>query len=233
MSITWAKYRTQIKRSILEDENNLVWSDEQLLDYFSWAVDNFVHHTALAKTITFNDSTVSIVPATYDMATATEFYLPDDVFEDVSISGLVYGTVEGERQYYDPLDRTIGISIYQDSGNFYETYGSKLRILEPLGSGNTLTVRYFSYYPTVENDNDTIDLPRWAYVAVAHLMGYYALSPVAIGSANIDRWKDRTDSGNPETNALAEQQRQMQRVYNSILVNHPRQDRENFFRAIS
>lgn len=229
----WSTFRDVIRRSILADTNALNWSNEQLADYIGWALDRFALHTALPKEIAFNAATEKSEGVFYNMSVDTTFIMPDDVFEDLTISGMIYVTdAYGKRQYIDPINRTDGVTPMNRNGQYFETWGDKLLFTQPVGASSSITVRYFAMYPMPRLDTDILNLPRWAYVAIAHLVGYYALTAPAIDSANIDRWKDRNDSGQPETNALAQQQRQMLSVYERLLENYPRQDRDNFFRSL-
>lgn len=239
MSLTWAGYKAQIRRSILNDlaaegeEETQSWTDDQLLDAVAWAMDAFCAHTALPYTAVFDNATVKTPgdePVLYDLTVDTAFTLPADVYEDVEVSSQVYVMRDGYPVYLDPVEYTAGIHPYRASQGYYIWPENILNVLTPLTQNDTLHIRYFAYYPHPSEDTDPILLPRWARMPVAYLTGAYALGPVGVQSASIDRFKDKFDSGNPEHNAIRRQQEWFMQIYEREIARYPRQDRLNAFR---
>jgi hypothetical protein len=227
MSLTWGAYQDQIRRSILNDTELANWTAEQVYDYIGWALDRFAEHTALLTEITYTDDD-------YDMATVTRFDMPSDIIDDIETAGQLTVTTESDQVYHlDPIDKTPGLTPHiKDQPSYWEMPSGKVNINMPIGAGGSLAINYFSYYPkpTYEDEESLILMPRWAWKPVASLIGAFALEGNAVQSATIDRWKDESDSGNPEHNALRAQQDFLIRQYELEIARRPRQERTNFFR---
>jgi hypothetical protein len=234
--VTWAAYRDQIRRSVLNDTENATWTDEQLHDCMVWGIHTFCAHTALPKELTIAAGSLNAQGDPYDLANDLIFDLPDDLYDNFDVTGAAsILKPSGERIKFDPATRTRGMSPDRQSTPGFFVYMNQLRLSEVVGEENELVLRYFAYYPTPElADVETTDLtiPRWAEKPVATLVGSYALEWVSVQSANIDRWKDKTDSGNPEHNALRKQAEYMMTQYERMLLKYPPQDRENFYREL-
>lgn len=227
MSVTWGDLRNQIRRSILNDVLLSNWTDDQVHDYIGWALDRFAEHTALVKQVVYDDTS-------YDMSTATSFVVPDDIIDDVETTTMVEAIPEFDDSYFlDPADYTQGVSPYvQSTPIYWELPTGTLNISEPVGENGQLVLNYFAYYdtPLYGDDDFVISIPRWARKPVATLVGAIALENYAVQSATIDRWKDSSDSGNPEHNSLRAQQKFMLQQYEYDIARHPLQNRTNFFR---
>lgn len=227
MSITWGELRNQIRRSILNDVLLSNWTAEQIHDYIGWALDRFAEHTALVKQVSYTQTD-------YDMATETQFPIPEDIIGDVETTTMLEAIPEFDDPYFfDPVDYTQGLSPYViSSPAYWEMPTGTLNISEPIGENGELVLNYFSYYdtPSYDNDDAIIGIPRWARKPIATLVGAIALENYAVQSATIDRWKDSSDSGNPEHNSLRAQQKFMLQQYEYDIARHPLQNRTNFFR---
>jgi hypothetical protein len=170
------------------------------------------------------------------LAVDRSFALPTDVFETIEQNGLVTVVVGGITYYLDPVNLTDGLHIYNRPSNspiYWIWPLDTLNLEAPLGTDGAMEIRYFAYYPLAENEEDEdalVLLPQWAIQPVSFLVGSYALAALAIQSANIDRWKESDDSGNPEHNALRAQQDYMFKQYERGIARYPVQDRYNFFR---
>lgn len=229
-------FRAMLRRSILKDEaadpNKYKWSDDSLTDLIGWALDTFCAHTAQPSTVLYQhgqpqnptDPTVC-----WDMGVDTVFPLPDDVFEKPDLSGRVKIEVDGRTGYYDPVNYSQRQELWTGHG-FYTWPETSLVLTSAPGTGATLTLYYFAFWPHPVLDTDPIPGPRWALPALAHLVGAYALSGYAMRSANIAQWKEKPEAGTPEDNALRSQQRWLLEMYEQLLLKYPRQDRENFWR---
>jgi hypothetical protein len=233
--VTWVDFKDQIRRNVLNDEDGANWKDSQIYDFTRWALDVFCQHTAPGKELVIEVGSLDANGIAYDLDTATSFDLPDDLFEDLAISGLVFVRTPNSTRILDPLRTTPGAKDSDTNLLVYWQFPfNKLNLHKPLGAQNSLVIRYFAYYdPPDENDPDAvIPVPRWALKPIASLVGSFALESQAVQSATIDRWKDRSDSGNPEQNALRVQQAFLRGEYERELSKHPSQDRVTYFREM-
>lgn len=236
MALTWGKYRTQIRRSVLADIDVVNWTEEQIQDLIGWALDRFCIHTALLSQTTIEDGDLKsdgITP--YDFSTDAIIEMPDDIFESLEIGGRVYVVTEDDVVInFDPVEYTPGLTpLAVTEPSFWVWPEDTLNLSHAPGENSKLVIEYFAYYPVPEDVDDTeevIKIPRWAQKPVATLIGAFALESVAIESANIDRWKSEDDAGNPEHNSLRRQMEFLLRHYEYEISKHPPQDRSNFFR---
>jgi hypothetical protein len=213
----WATFRTQVRRSILEDPDKVTWTDDdELMDFCGWALDTFCAHTAVASSVLYED------------IAASTLVLPDNVYGDVESSGYVYLNVTDVGWSQVKPARLFDFAPSEEIT--YSVWGSTLQFSEAV-SGDVL-VRYFALYPHPTDDNSEITIPAWAYTAVAHLIGAYALTMKGISSAGIDRYKGEEDRGSPEDNALRAQQVHLLKVYDLEIARHPRQIRENSYQRL-
>jgi len=218
MPLTWGDYRTQIQRSILQDESEQRWDTEMLRDYVWWALDAFCAHTAVATATSFVCVTDEKV-----------FTLPDNVYEKIDVAGLVYTEFDGRVEYLQPVFYTPGLNTTSESGFYTHPNGSLNTVIAP-GDGYTLNVHYFAYYNHPFADNAVIDLPSWGYTPVAYLVGIHAMTSVGIKEARISQYDSKRDLGAPDDSALRSQQEWMVKMYDAELARHRRQDRSNTIR---
>lgn len=217
MSLTWGEYRTIIRRTVLNDVDSTTWpSNDTLLDCLGWALDAFCVHTAAPTSVVYTSLT-------------REIPVPDNLFSDLEDTGAFYLVSSSTPFFVPPLH----LKDYEDTQNIsFAVYGNTLTLTETPPTGATGKLYYFAYYNKPVVDADTIDIPRWALNAVAHLVGSYALSQQAMLIANINMWKSREDSGTPVQNAIEVQQRWMFKVYESELARFPNQNRENYYQRL-
>jgi hypothetical protein len=211
--ITWAEFRQQLRRSVLKDIDEITWTDDQALDFIGWALDTFSAHTAMEKELLVTGVTGTTVP------------VPSDIYDNLEVSGLLYLRKGGQTLYIDSREfpeETSHIS--------YRTWQNVIELSHVPETGSTLHIRYFSYWPHPLLDTDLILAPQWSYPALTYLVGSFALGPVGIASANINQWKDRTDSGNPEHNALRAQQKWFLQMYEQEIARYPKQNRSHYWR---
>lgn len=236
----WADFRNQLRRSILSDAVSNVnngskpkWSDEQLLDAVWWALDTFAAHTAYTKLVRYDNQTEKLPGLKYDLSKDREFHLPDDAYEPIDRCGVVYITQkDGRITYLDPLQYTPGKDLLRTAqSGFYLWPEDTLHVVGKIPPPDAVYIRYFAYYPRPLKDDDLLEIPRWSESAMAYLCGAYALASVATQSASIDRWKDKTDSGNPEDNAIRAQHEYFMLMYERSISRYPRQDRIAAFRT--
>jgi hypothetical protein len=215
MAITWGEFRTQIRRSILrDDDTKQKWSNDLLRDCVGFALDAFCAHTAQATA------------TSYTPADGTDaFTLPDNVYASLEDSALVF--IEGatsQPQYLLPVFLTPGVST-KTVGGFYVWPRQALNLTQPLSNGEVLKVFYYAYYNHPVADSDLIDLPSWGYTAVAYLTASYALSNRASQEAMLSQYDTKKDSGTPDTLAVKTIQEWYLKTYETELSRHPRQQR--------
>lgn len=228
MSVSWATLRTRVRRSILGDTGTSpVWSDDQLLDYIGWALDEFCAHTAVATSTSY--------PCDGE---THEFVLPDNIYEPITRAGAVALKQDEQIEYLEPIRFTPGATWPDDEPDetsqpraFWEWPTGTLRLGFIPKDSSTLTVYYFAHWDKPTDDNSILDVPHWAEEALAYLVGAIAMSPLGVQTSNIRRWNDRLDSGTPEHNPSHRQAEFFRRMYQEVLRVHPPQERENFFKA--
>lgn len=215
---TWGDLLTQVRRSVLQDTSATpTYSDDVLLDTYTWAMHALCEHTALPKSVAFDPAQASNT-------------LPDDVYDPVDSSGVVTLTdADGNISVLEPMAYASG--PYDEELGYY-VWGNDLVLSVAPEDGSTLDVRYFAYYPEPALSSDTtfeLLLPKWAVSAVAMLMGAYALSSTGVRGSKIEQFRQQPDKGNPSDNANREQADWMIRQYDKIISRHRRQDRETYF----
>jgi hypothetical protein len=225
--MTWGELRDKIRESILRDIELTIgatmhWSDEEILNYFQWSVNDLCSHTAFPVELTFTDETVKDDnqgdPIFYDMAEDKEFHLDPEPYVDVDRAGIVFIERAGRvtQVKYNPAMRM--------GAHGYHTWPSNtLHLCEPPGKDATLYVRYFGYYPLPEQDEDPIVIPQWSIAAVCYMVGAHALGAPGLRSAMIRQWDEH---GNREQNPLRVQQKWFHEMYEMLLSRYPRQNRQ-------
>lgn len=231
---TLAEFTAMLRRSILNDPVGTKWDDAAVLDYLNWSLDTLCAHTALPSTMTIADGDAKDGGGTWDLSTDTVFTLPSDLYEgaDVSTTGRVYIVNSTRVTYLDPVQYTPGMTLANRNG-FTEWPQGTLSLGEAPGTGTTLYVNYFAYYPHPTEDTDLIAAPQWSITAISYLCGAHALAKYGMRAADIRQWIDKDDRGNPEDNPLRAQQEWFIRRYEYEISRHPKQDRSNFFRGMS
>lgn len=218
MSLTWAELRTQAKRLLQDNKSTGTprWSNDQLLDYASWALNSLCAHTALATATGFTCDGV-----------ASAFTLPNNFYEEVTRSGAVYIDDGFSVSYLNP------VPIWKHAGALNGYYLNPSNILNTVmvpSNGSILTIYYFASYPIPVNDNDLILAPAWATAALVFAIGSYAHSSYATKTASIRQWNTKSDSGNPEQNPIEDMSRVYYERYQMELLQVPNQQRENYWR---
>lgn len=237
----WSEFKAVIRRSYLvdEDETTPKWSDAKLLDAFQFAQNELCAHTAMLAVYSITDGSAkdpAVPGVTWNMAQDTDFPLPSDIYEQVDLSGIVYITGAGglNPEYFDPLFYSRNLSPYSAHERGYWTDATTLHLSAAPGTGKTLWLRYFAYWPypaSAEDDTFVIAAPQWALGPLAYLTAAHCLTGPGTRSANIRQWNEKQDSGKPQDNALTEQALYLIRSYEMQIGRHTRQDRANFFRV--
>jgi hypothetical protein len=217
----WSTFRENIRKTLLKDENTLKWDDVDLDVYAAWALNTtLVAHTARTRLESWDAD-----------GSTTIFQLPDDLFMNPELGGMVYLTLNSSNTYLDPIGYSNGEDRSATDG-YWVWPEDMLNLVTAPKSGVTIYLRYFGYYdePDSTDDDSTLDCPKWAESAVGYLIAAHALSRYATGSANISQWKAAPDRGTPEDNALRVQSDYYFKLADMELSRHPRQVKENFFR---
>ena len=205
---TWAEYRTAIRDSVLkdiekvDDEDNK-WSNADLLIFYRWATAIFANHTSYYV----DESIVDGGSQDFSTKTITLSEIADD-------------------QWWTNAVVTIGDSVEEDhylaSNGTSFTFDSDVE----LDTSDTVRVRYFAFYPIPTLDTDVIAIPAWAESALTHLVAYFALQNQAVPNASVNQWNTKRDSGNPEHNAVQEEQKYLWSMYMTIINLRSKQDRD-------
>jgi hypothetical protein len=126
--MNWATYRTQIRRSILKEITPINWTNDSLLDACGWALDTFCAHTAIATGVIYEAPEQMVA-------------LPDDVFGDLEVTGLVYVLTSPVL-----VIKPASLLTYEDTqSTVYSIWGSTLTF-STVPEAN-VALRYFTYYP--------------------------------------------------------------------------------------
>lgn len=239
----WSDFRLQIRSVILSDnptdESKRRWDDEQLLAYLGWALDALCSHTSPARVMVATGVTGVSVP------------IPDDVYESLDISGRV-SIFDGRNiSYLDPVNRTKGIGPGSTGAVYRVKPATRTLLPEPVTVGDKVvtytevpsyieipqpnkavdvSVHYFGHYYKPVLDSDTLDIPNWAYTAVAYMIGAHAMAAFSTRSGQIRQWAENPEKGGPEDNPFRAQQRWFMQVYEQEISRIPRQNRADFFR---
>lgn len=237
----WSEFKAILRRTILFDENETgyKWRDENLFDGFRFAQRELCAHTALPAAYSIADGSVknpSNPDVLWDMSTALDFPLPQNIYETVDQTGIVYtADASGANpQYFDPLFYSRNLSPYAQHDLGYWTDLTTLHLNKAPGTGKTLWIRYFAYWPepaSYDDDDFEITVPTWAIGPLAYLAGAHILVGRSSASAMIRQWNEKQDSGTPVQNVLLEQLRALTAQYDLMISRHTRQDRANFFRV--
>lgn len=210
----WSEFRTALRRSVLKDESALTWSNEALLDVCKSALDVLAAHTAVATGAVLS-------PA------SSEYTLPSNLYGSLEETGALF-TVNASSQ----VTRWYVATYFPEEvyGEYlFRTWGDRLILTEAPADSDVLELRYFAYYDHPISDNSVLGIPRWSNLAFSYLMAAIALTPVSMQSSNINQWKTKTDSGQPEQNALKVAQDWMYTLYEREIARYPRQDRKTYF----
>jgi hypothetical protein len=228
----WSAFRDLIRRTLLSDQiqppdpdTGIVpptnWSDDQLADAMRLALDAFARHTARKLTVTYgNGGTVPV-----NLETDRTFTLPEEAldFEPLEECACVVLVTDSVTTQLEPLECTPGIPV--TSEGFYSPTPNTITINATATSNSVLHVTYYAYYEPPVADTDPVQVPRWAHAALVYLVAAHCMTSVSVASANINQWKVKQDSGNPEHNAFRAQQRWFMELYERELARFARQER--------
>lgn len=195
------------------------YSEPLRIEAWNWAQDVFVSHTprAMASTMVFDTG-------------GREAILPDDFYMVRSIYD------SGNERFWSPIEHGPGmIRLTNEDRLQYWTFGNRL-FLESIKSvaATDLTLYYWAYYPKIEYSEDssgvvTIEAgqvltPRWAERALCHLTASGIMMPLEIEASNLNNYRIRIESGNPEHNPRAQSAEFHLRWYLELVGRFPRAD---------
>src|SRR5690606_15478425 len=127
MSLTWGAFREQIRRSVLRDLDDAVWTNDQLKDACGWALDTFCAHTAVATAIVHTD-------------VDTTLPLPENLYGDLERSGLLYVRYnESVGTYFPAL--TLPANSVEAS---FSVWGDLIYLSSAPPAGSELTILYYA-----------------------------------------------------------------------------------------
>lgn len=214
MSVTWAVLKAQIGRK-LDDPTYSKYSETMLLD----AVNDALVAFAAAHTGVASDSLVTGDGSTY------EFDLPSDVIEEEGAG--VYAVHWKESTWLARTEYWPG-EAWTSTARTTSSQPLKF-ILWPQGkisfsrmptSGQSVTLHYVAYYPTITSDESLITVPRWALEAIKLYSAAVVLEPTSTATGDLRRWNTSRDSGRPEDNPVLRLAEHYLKRYYEILAAH-------------
>jgi hypothetical protein len=215
--ITWESLRAKVRESIIRDPPTdlpLRWSDEELLSYCHWSLDQLCEHTALQVSAVISNDTEKEEDVFYDMKTDTEFELIPAPYASVTKTGLVFAQVPH-------IIRLLPATTPFPAPGQYNVWENKLILGAPIGNGE-LHLRYYGYYPKPVVKEDVIPVPEWAEAALVYMIGAHSMAGRGLRSATIRQWDEQ---GNRIQNPLLETQKWFISMYENVLTNHQPQNR--------
>jgi len=181
------------------------------IEAWNWAQRVFVHHTPLQQYATLSF-----------LAGGRSALLPEDYY---AIDGIYDST---EERWWKPMRRRPGDIRYVDDEVLeYWVWADKIILENEYTVGATdLTLYYWAYYPDVTYNVETVGedvlmTPRWAELALAHLTTANIMQPMEVFASDINQYKIRIESGNPEHNPRAQSALYHLNWYNMLLSLHP------------
>jgi hypothetical protein len=217
MTVLWGDIEARVRR-LLEDTDSTAytWTELDMVDYANAALKAVAIHTARENQVVYS--------LTSDLASYT---LPDDVLQLGAVI-LTYISVPEILQPVRLQPQNILPSTISRGGatGFYQWPKGTINFLRPILSGRTLTINYWSYYPTVVDVNTPLTgLPRWAEEAVKWKVMIEAIAKVSGQEALLAQWKQKRDAGTPEQQSLITISKFYQFQYDKVLYEHAPQDR--------
>ena len=216
--ITWEVLRGKLLR-ILDDlqresTDTPTWTDPDLLDYIDLALTAFTDHTAQEKVFTYTPTAAAdYVELPDDMHTIGPVWFPlRRLLSPIKIEpGLIFASTT--------------VSTTSSPWGYYEFPRGKLNLTRALGSGEELTVYYWSYWGSPVGSESTIEVPKWAHEALLWYCVGLAMSKPGVLAAQLNEWKTKRDSGSPIDNPAKTYAKYAREQYDIILANHAPQDR--------
>jgi len=196
------------------EEGGKEFKNEQLrVESWNWAQRLFVSHTPRQRQVTLSiesDNRSALLPA--------DFYAAMGIYDS-----------DYER-WWRPVKFGPGDIRYSDDEVLqFWTWDTKL-LLESTASDN-LTLYYWAYYPDVEYEmqgtqvrvsQGVVYTPKWAELPLMHLTVSNVLQPMELFASNINEYKIRVESGNPEHNPRAQSALFHLNLYEALISRFPK-----------
>lgn len=237
MSIAWGDLKDQVREGILKDAlptdpADARWSETQLFYFLKWALDQFISHTAYEVTEQFTIS---------DPATDLPVTLALPSYGDLYDEAIVVLTQNSRQEALHPMRLLPGDTwnwttlVDNNRPRGYYARGEDTIYLTFKPEANAvLDVYYYTFYemPSAEDDDTfEIQIPRWAELGIAYLIGAYASHPEGVQLSSIRQFSSRPDTGNPEDNPHHRQSEHFLKMYQGVLNAHHPQERVKSMRG--
>ena len=194
MLISFADFKPKIRRRAGDDGATQRFSDTLIQDAYIEALLALSEYSGEVKEKTWTSSADD----------TSRFTLPDDFnrllrvrYDDGTYAvWLNLVEYEGGDYYYDA----------DESGaqKGFLIIGDELVIPCGVDDTETITLVYEAAWIAGTDEDEQMNLPLWAIVAVPYYCVYYMLQNKGIGFAVTGEWKTRRDSGNPTDNPALE-----------------------------
>ena len=232
--LTWGEFKDVLFRLLNDDVPNPddhLYTEPMLLDAFRWATRQFAAHTAPMAEVTIDSTTLKTAPATfYAMDTDYIFTLPENVFENPELTGLVYWTTDGTNYVLPPIRTLAGTSVIGTVPGYWSRFQGgrwtlQVNLAEQLSS-DSLTVVYYTYYTVPSDIDDVLEIPPWAEKAVALLCGANILNRNAILSTGTNQYNEVQSLRGGDINGWRLQQKAFNDAYALELSHYAQQNRK-------
>lgn len=213
MAIKWSDLKARLRR-LLDDSNpaTYTWTDPDLLDYVSAALDAFASHTPQRKSETFNLG-----------AGADRFELPSDVI----VIGPVQMKADSQTFYLRPYALKPGLDVtdvtFQAGDLGYYQWGDEIVLVAATDVAAVVTLFYFGYWDRVTSDTSMIRVPRWAEEALLWYCVHLALSKPGVQASTLEQYKTRFEAG-VQHNPLLEYANYALKRWDAIMSEHSTTD---------
>jgi hypothetical protein len=204
---TWEQFRDNEVRVFLADrsEGKYNWTDPELLLYLNWGLLDLAQYVPKKRKVTF-ESTVTSATLPTDFISPVIVEFPEKQFIEQTV--ITPGTGFYSKGVLSESSLPNTFTIEQDEIKLWR---------EPDG---TWYLHYLAYYQTIEEVSALVEVPQWAYRALTYFIAAQCISKDAVGEAQLDRWRRKTDAGKPTDNALAQEADRLYRTYHAIVLQH-------------
>ena len=123
----------------------------------------------------------------------------------------------GELRYVSIEDTWLA----DQSSPAYYIYEDKINLVAyNIVKGSRALYFYDAYFPTIENENTRVFVPEWAWEACAIYVAMQAVTREAMDTSRFNKYKSKTDSGNPEQNPFLPVAQWLEKRFNDLVVAH-------------
>lgn len=219
---TWADLRGRLRRALQDtDLDSPSWTNEDLADYVNAALAEISSHTARQRLFANQPGGQALTQVTLP----SDFLALGPVQASLNASLIRYMLKPVERSPGVSLPSTVVVSATLVDATYYEWPAGTLNFTRPLPASTVLSVGYYAYWPRIERETDYLGVLRWMEDALYWHSQASAMAKPGVLAATIRQYNTRRDSGSPNDNPLLEYARYAMKRYNTILAEHPHQDR--------